>query len=410
MQDGRVNRRLAPGKPVRVRPELVPVYALPLNTLTGWASPYGQSTRDLDVANIWTKVVSPPTANLRLTHVATKSGSMAQYTFPVAKNLTDCFLKIALYVPPGSGATDPASAPTVRVYALSGDGTSYLYWTIARGAQPGGSSRTGWQTWLVSMNVPSTVVGTPDLTAVNKVQIDWSATPNTVTTAFTIGELTFFQKPSGPPLYMVHFDEAWAGEAAEASQEAIADYMASLDMRGSFFLNYARMRSLARYQRIAAMGHLVGNHHKTHSNWVIDAWTGEAKVADVTWMADYMTANGLGAGAWDLAQPNGTYQVSQGDAELFPLATSFRLGGIAVPFRNDPNQFPYYDSPFSAPDDNLTTATAAIATVISSGLPTVAIFHTALLPDVATFKVFIDALMAARDAGTIRVGTVRDWL
>ncbi len=407
MQDGGVDRRFAPGKPVRVRPALIPTLAVPVNTVTGWAVQNLTCTLDTDAVNVYTKVASPPAANLRMTHTATKTDPTVDYALAPAKDLTNCIIKLALYFPPGAGATDPANCGTIRLFLFSG--ANYIYWTLARsGSQPSGDARTGWQTYLLSMNKYGAISGAFDPAAVSNVRLNWYVHEDaTDLNAVTLGELTFFQKPTTPPMHIMAWDEAVLGtEAAEHHLLDTATYIASKGLRASFYVNKARMIDLAHYQAIRDLGFLVGNHHWTHSNWVTDSWTDEQKVADVVAMADYMTANGLGAGAWHLSQPNGTGQVAQGDPALFPLANSFRLTSGAVGARQDPNEYPLLYA--HATGDDVPAARALLTEMALTGLPTCAYFHKGTA-DLANLQTYIDEVAAARDAGTICVGTPADF-
>jgi len=398
---------------------------LPFDVTAGWTPT--NCTLDFDTDNCWSKVLNP-NGNLRVTHTTGEDPAVIEFAFDPVIDLKHCLGMLALYIPPGSGTTDPAQITEIIIsFRSGGDWTNYKRGTFQRSRGPSGVAATGWQVTWTSEALRWTVGTLPwpddlDMTQVDAVRITFTQSVNTQVVPITFGQFAWYVKPAKPRVAITLDDEF-------DTQPAMAAYMAAKGIFGTFYVctkyvgdpnpspfapNGGGHATVAELLAMQAAGHLIANHTWSHG-WGY-AMTDAQELAEFIQARDWLDANGF-TGSRHLAIPGGTGSFSQTDKDwLNPYIDSNRLGALpgptgAVGAVSPGYGWPYHPIGISDPP-SVAAGISITDKAIAGGYDVVFLFHGANVgtgePDPAVFEGIIDYIAVKEAAGLLETVLISD--
>ena len=182
-----------------------------------------------------------------------------------------------------------------------------------------------------------------------------------------------------PGQVIICFDD---GNAAAYS--SAFNYMeANGDINGTAYVNGATIgdgnntMTLAEIQQMSAAGWTIGNHGYIHQSF--DGLTNEEITSEIQDNINYLTSNGLGEGAYDLAYPGGYYGTTMADVnnifgimDDLGIQTGRDIDGVPLNLTTEDN----YQIPGYIIQNNDTVATVeSYINQVQNGSDVVLIFH-----------------------------------
>ena len=182
-----------------------------------------------------------------------------------------------------------------------------------------------------------------------------------------------------PGQVIICFDD---GNAA-AYSSAFTYMEANGDINGTAYVNGATIgdgnntMTLAQIQQMSAAGWTIGNHGYIHQSF--DGLTNEEITSEIQDNINYLTSNGLGEGAYDLAYPGGYYGTTMADVnnifgimDDLGIQTGRDIDGVPLNLTTEDN----YQIPGYIIQNNDTVATVeSYINQVQNGSDVVLIFH-----------------------------------